>query len=97
MFRFMIVVAAAIVSASPLARATTLHTFGSPSDDRWHYPFNFSAGTAPFGKTFGTVGSRSPSGDRWYNERDGVVDSHGGTSHLTPAQIQDLIAFIESL
>ena len=36
-------------------------------------------------------------GETGYNERDGVVDSHGGTSHLTPAQIQDLIAFIESL
>lgn len=85
MFRYIIVVAAAIVAASPVARAATLHTFGSPSDDRWHYPFNFNAGTAPFAKTFGTVGSRSPAGDRWFNERDGAAIFAWDTTTLIPA------------
>jgi 6-phosphogluconolactonase (cycloisomerase 2 family) len=32
-----------------------------------------------------------------FNVRDGVVDSHGGTSHLTAAELEALIAFLESL
>ena len=31
------------------------------------------------------------------NERDGIPDTHGGTSHLSGAEIQDLIAFLQSL
>ncbi len=31
------------------------------------------------------------------NERDGVPDSHGGTSHLSVAEIEDLIAFLQTL
>ena len=36
-------------------------------------------------------------GEVGYNERDGVPDTHGGTSHLTPAEIEDLIAYLESM
>jgi hypothetical protein len=36
-------------------------------------------------------------GETGFNERDGVVDSHGGTSHLTPSQIDDLVAYLETL
>ncbi len=36
-------------------------------------------------------------GETGYNERDGVVDAHGGTSHLTPAEIEDLIAYLLTL
>ncbi len=32
-----------------------------------------------------------------HNERDGVVDSHGGTSHLTPQQIRDLVNYMKAL
>ncbi|MCC7074458.1 MAG: beta-propeller fold lactonase family protein [Deltaproteobacteria bacterium] len=36
-------------------------------------------------------------GERGFNERDGIVDSHGGTSHLTPQEIDDLIAYLLTL
>lgn len=36
-------------------------------------------------------------GERGFNERDGIVDTHGGTSHLTPQEIEDLIAFMKTL
>lgn len=32
-----------------------------------------------------------------FNERFGMPDTHGGTSHLTPAELDDLIAFLETL
>ncbi len=36
-------------------------------------------------------------GERGFNERDGIVDTHGGTSHLTPQEIDDLIAYLLTL
>ena len=36
------------------------------------------------------------SGERAYNETDGAPDTHGATSHLTPAQIDDLVAYLEA-
>lgn len=36
-------------------------------------------------------------GEIGYNERDGVPDTHGGTSHLTPAQVDDLVEYLLSL
>lgn len=33
-------------------------------------------------------------GQRGVNERDGVLDIHGGTSHLTAAQLDDLIEYL---
>ena len=36
-------------------------------------------------------------GERGFNERDGVPDTHGGVSHLSAAEIADLIRFISSL
>ncbi len=36
-------------------------------------------------------------GEVGFNEVDGIPDSHGGTSHLSPAEIDDLIAFLETL
>lgn len=73
MIRHGLIVSAALLAACSFARGATLHVFGSPSDDRWHYPFNQFPGTASVGKTFGTVGSRSPQGNRWFNERDGTL------------------------
>ena len=35
-------------------------------------------------------------GERGYNETDGATDTHGATSHLSPAQIDDLVAFLEA-
>ncbi len=35
-------------------------------------------------------------GEKGFNERDGVIDTHGGTSHLSADDIDALIAFIES-
>ncbi|MFU8804411.1 MAG: hypothetical protein ACNA8W_11420 [Bradymonadaceae bacterium] len=36
-------------------------------------------------------------GERGYNESDGVPDSHGGTSHLSPGQLGDLIEYLLTL
>ncbi|MCP4807484.1 MAG: hypothetical protein GY913_17870 [Proteobacteria bacterium] len=36
-------------------------------------------------------------GETGFNERDGVPDTHGGASHLTAAEVEDLVAFLESL
>jgi len=36
-------------------------------------------------------------GEMGFNERDGVIDTHGGTSHLSPADLADLIVYLETL
>ena len=36
-------------------------------------------------------------GEVGYNENDGIPDTHGGTSHLSPSAIEDLIAYLETL
>jgi len=36
-------------------------------------------------------------GETGHNERDGVPDSHGGTSHLSPAEIDDLVNYLLTL
>ncbi len=36
-------------------------------------------------------------GEQGFNESGGIPDTHGGTSHLSPADIGDLIAYLESL
>lgn len=36
-------------------------------------------------------------GETGFNERDGVPDTNGGTSHLSAAEIADLIAYLETL
>ncbi len=35
--------------------------------------------------------------ERGFNEIDGVPDTHGGTSHLNASEVDDLIAYMESL
>lgn len=36
-------------------------------------------------------------GEVGFNERDGIPDTHGGTSHLTARDVEDLIAYLETL
>ena len=36
-------------------------------------------------------------GERGHNERDGVLDTHGGTSQLSRWQLEDLLSFLRSL
>jgi hypothetical protein len=36
-------------------------------------------------------------GEQGYNERDGAVDTHGGTSHLSPRDVEALIAYLNTL
>ena len=36
-------------------------------------------------------------GQRGFNESDGVIDTHGGTSHLTPRDVEDIEAYLRSL
>ena len=61
--------------------------FDTPSDDRWHYPFNFNPGRRPFASCFG---STSDPNYTTFNDRDGIflvawrTDS-GVCSGLPPA------------
>lgn len=36
-------------------------------------------------------------GERGFNERDGVPDTHGGTSHLSAAELDALVTYLETL
>lgn len=48
--------------------------FEAPSDDRWHYPFNFTPGARPLASTFGAGGLFG------FNARDGVLIAAWDTS-----------------
>jgi hypothetical protein len=45
-------------------------TFPTPSDDRWHYPFNFTPGQRPRAPCFGSVGNGTYP---LFNDRDGFL------------------------
>lgn len=65
---------------SPLsAPAGVEHHFDTPSDDVWHYPFNFTPGFRPLGGVF------SPAGTDEFNDRDGVIIVAWDTSRVIPA------------
>ena len=51
---------------SAFARAEVIE-FATPSDDRWHYPFNFTPGFRATGSCFGAVGAPG------FNERDAYI------------------------
>ena len=36
-------------------------------------------------------------GERGVNERDGTLDLHGGTSHLAPHELRDLVEYLLTL
>ncbi len=36
-------------------------------------------------------------GEQGFNESDGIPDTHGGTSHLSAGDVEDLIAYLETL
>ncbi|MCG8405302.1 MAG: dockerin type I domain-containing protein [Phycisphaerales bacterium] len=49
------------------ARAEAVEViFDTPSDDRWHYPFNFTPGNRGIGSTFGAI-------FEGFNDRDGAL------------------------
>ncbi len=54
-------------------------TFATPSDDRWHYPFNFQPGVRPTASLFGTTGLFG------FNDRDGVMLAAWRTDSQIPA------------
>jgi hypothetical protein len=45
----------------------------------------------------GTYDRAVQSDERGFNEIDGVPDTHGGTSHLNASEVDDLVAYLESL
>lgn len=55
---------AALVAASPAPALDV--TIASPSDDLWHYPFNFTYGFRPTASVFGAVGTV-------FNDRDAIL------------------------
>src|SRR3990172_6929059 len=43
--------------------------FDTPSDDRWHYPFNFNPGRRAFASCFGSTADPNYT---TFNDRDGI-------------------------
>lgn len=62
------IVATAVTALAPAAHAG-VNVFGAPSDDRWHYPFNFSGGARPQASLFGSFGNPDYDG---FNDRDAM-------------------------
>lgn len=59
----------AIASAAPWAHSAEF-VFDTPSDDRWHYPFNLSSpGRRPFASCFGSTADPNYT---TFNDRDGI-------------------------
>ncbi|MGB0715486.1 MAG: hypothetical protein ACPGXK_06390 [Phycisphaerae bacterium] len=58
------------------ASAGVEHRFDTPSDDAWHYPFNFTPGFRPLGGVF------SPGGVDDFNDRDGILILAWDTTEL---------------
>lgn len=56
------------MASVPAVRAGVI-TVNSPSDDRWHYPFNFSGGYRAQASVFGSFGNLDFSG---FNDRDAM-------------------------
>ena len=46
------------------------YAFSEPSDDRWHYPFNFSGGARATASCFGSTGDPEYT---TFNDRDGIL------------------------
>ena len=36
-------------------------------------------------------------GEVGFNERDGIPDTHGGTSHLSASELEDLATYLRTL
>lgn len=69
-------------------------TFDVPSDDRWHYPFNFSAGRRALASCFG---STSDPTYQTFNDRDGVMVVGWDTSEGVPDGFPHLTYDIRSV
>lgn len=65
-----IVLAGAMLSGAPRAAIANDFTFDTPSDDRWHYTFNFTPGVRAIGACFGAADNLEfPE----FNDRDAYV------------------------
>lgn len=62
-----ITMAVVLWGAGRPAPGAEVHVFARPSDDRWHYPFNFTPGRRPIASTFGAGGLP------FFNDRDGAM------------------------
>jgi len=58
--------------AAPAALPAQGFDFTTPTDDRWQYPFNFSAGTRPVATCFSSLGTGVAAFAN-FNNRDGVI------------------------
>ena len=75
------------VMIAPAARGDTPFLFASPSDDRWHYPFNCCPGTRPTGSTFGSIGDLDLLGNPRFNDRDAeLIFAWDTTGQVAPGQ-----------
>lgn len=72
----------ALLLTAVLARASDDFTFDTPSDDRWHYPFNFTPGIRAVASVFGAANELDfPE----FNDRDGIMIVAWETGDLIPA------------
>ncbi len=71
--------AAGLVLVCAATAGAQSFTFATPSDDRWHYPFNFTPGVRATGSCFGAAAI-------WpFNDRDGcVVIAWDTSAQITP-------------
>lgn len=77
--KHMTLFAITLLMSASAARATDF-AFATPSDDRWHYPFNFTPGVRSTASCFGAI-------DLGFNDRDGTVIAAWDTSLLiSPGQ-----------
>ena len=59
-----------------------VYRFDVPSDDRWHYPFNFNPGARPTASCFGSTGDPNFT---TFNDRDGIFLIAWRTSMSVPS------------
>ncbi len=71
----------ALALAAPAVAET--YRFQIPSDDRWHYPFNFTPGSRPVASCFGAPGA----GNNFFNDRDGqLLIAWNSAAQIAPGQ-----------
>src|SRR5262245_49728890 len=74
------------VCAAASVCAAGQFTFLTPSDDRWHYPFNFSGGSRATGSCFGSTANPGFT----FNDRDGELAVAWNTAgQIAPGQGAD--------
>lgn len=73
-----LIIGSLAVALTSVAQAEP-HALPTPTDDRWHYPFNFTPGSRPVATCFGAAGSPG------FNDRDAELVIGWATTGALPA------------